>query len=508
MKNTDAKIGDFYKIFHIFASVMLFNTILYVIFVLLILGAVIIIVSDSGDSGRKVAWLLVLTVLPLVGFILYICFGINWRHHWLFKRRHQRFTDALEQGADGKLRNKLFSDALFDRIDEKYHPLTRILSTDCLLAPSECGTLEIITHGNRKLKVLLEDIENAREFIHIEYYHFGADKSSRLVRDALMKKAREGVKVRFIYENIANFPISSIYYNRMKKAGVEIVKFTNPRLHLINLMTSINYRNHRKIVVIDGNIGYTGGMNINDHYFYKWRDTHLRITGSPVASLQYIFLDSWITAGGKLDKAFTEYFKTDGGRKADSEPDNPLLENVPMQIIADEPDGPYPVIQMGYVWALQNAREYFYIQTPYFMPPEPLLEALKAAALSGVDVRVMVPAKADNIIMRPGNKSFYDECVDAGVRIFERKGEFMHCKTFVSDDFLTSIGTANMDYRSFNINYEDNAYMYDRNTALLYKDVFLKDLESCREFTAEDSAAQPKLKVFWRKIVRLFAPLL
>ncbi|MGN0189746.1 MAG: cardiolipin synthase [Candidatus Cryptobacteroides sp.] len=486
---------------------MLFNTILYVIFVLLILGAVIIIVSDSGDSGRKVSWLLVITVLPLIGFILYICFGINWRHHWIFERRHKRFTDTLASQSDGQMRGLLFGEGMADRIEEKYRPLSRLLAKDCRLGISECESLEIITEGERKLELLLEDLRNAKESIHMEYFHFGADKSSKQIREILMQKAKEGVKVRFVYENIANFPIMSAYYTGMRKAGVEIVKFTNPRYHLINLMTTLNYRNHRKILVIDGNIGYTGGMNINNHYFYRWRDTHLRITGSPVASLQYIFLDSWITAGGTLDKPFASYFRTEGGNEP-SNPHNALLRNIPMQIIADEPDGPLPIIQMGYVWALQNAREYFYIQTPYFVPPEPLLDAMKAAVASGVDVRVMLPAKADNIIMRPANKSFYVECVEAGIRIFEKDGEFMHCKTFVCDDYLSSVGTANLDYRSLNLDFEDNAYMYGTESALQCKEIFMRDMESCREFTAADAAAQPKIKMFWRKIVRLFAPLL
>ena len=469
---------------------------------ILVVGTILVIIGDTGDSGRKIAWLLVITVLPVVGVVLYLCLGFNQRHHWLFRRRHKRYLDKLDREMDARMRELLFEDRN-GLVEERYRPLARLLAHDAYLTPVGGNSLEIITTGHRKYELLLEDLRNARESIHMEYFHFGADLGSKAIREVLLQKAREGVKVRFINENVANFPISARYYDTMKKSGVEVVKFTNPRHHLVNFITRLNYRNHRKVVVIDGKIGYTGGMNINDHYFLTWRDTHLRITGGAVAQLQFIFMDSWLTAGGQLDRPLPAYFP-----EPSIPPEEAPLRDKVMQIVPDEPDDPLPVLQMSYVWGLANARDYFYIQTPYFVPPEPVMDALKTAAAGGVDVRVMLPEHVDTFFMGPANRSFYRECIEAGVRIFERKGEFIHSKTFVSDDYLSSIGTANLDPRSFSINYEDNAYIYDRETALLNKEIFLKDLEICQEITLDTVDGWSRLRQFGQKLIRLFSPLL
>ena len=281
----------------------------------------------------------------------------------------------------------------------------------------------------------------------------------------------------------------------MKEAGVEIVRFTNPDTFLLS---KFNYRDHRKIVVIDGKIGYTGGMNIGDDYFFRWRDTHMRMTGNAVASLQYCFLNSWITSGGRIDNNFDEFF-----------PQNRVTHDDKLvQIIPDQPDREWPMLHMGAVWAAQHAEQYLYIQTPYFVPPEPLLLALKSAALKGCDVRVMVPAKADLFFMDPANKSYYSECLEAGIRIFERGGRFIHAKTSVSDDYLSIIGSANMDYRSMELSHEINAYIYNSDIATENREIFLQDLKACREIRLEDWKKRPWYRKALETIVRLFAPLL
>lgn len=276
--------------------------ILTVLYILLILSVFTIILVDRGDSGRKFAWLLVIAVLPVVGLVLYLMFGINYRHHWIFNRRHQRYRDIFEAGTTPELNRILFGHDNESAIREEFRPLAKLLGAESYPSVTSGNDVEIITSGQRKFDLLREDILAAKDSIHIEYFHFGNDKGSKAIKRLLMQKAREGVKVRFLYENIANFPIASAYYNNMRKAGVEVVKFTNPRMHVLDLATKLNYRNHRKIVVIDGKIGYTGGMNINDHYFRQWRDTHMRLTGDAVAVLQYTFLDSWLTGGGTIDK--------------------------------------------------------------------------------------------------------------------------------------------------------------------------------------------------------------
>lgn len=475
------------------------------VYLAVVAATVAAIIEDNGGSGRKFSWLLVVILFPIGGFVLYLFFGINQRHHRVFVKRHKRFTDKMENELDGRTRAEFASESALEDIRPKYHPLARLLAQGILL-PKSRTQAEIIVRGKRKYELLMEDLKNARESIHMEYFHFGMDRGSKAVRDMLMQKAREGVKVRFINENFANLPIPPRYYNQMKKAGVEVVSFTNPKRHLIELATYLNYRNHRKIVVIDNRIAYTGGMNINDHYFLQWRDTHLRLTGDIVASLQLVFLDSWVTSGGELDRPLPDYLHA--GPHQDPLPgaDIPLLRDKVAQLAADEPDSPIPVLRLSYEWALYNARDYFYLQTPYFTPPQSLLDALKAAAASGIDVRVMLPAKVDTLIMRPANRAYYKECLEAGIRIYERQGEFIHSKTFVSDDYLSMVGTTNVDERSFSIDYEDNVYFYDEECALRAKEIFFRDLEQCREITLAEVNAWPWPKRFFQKIVRLFDP--
>ena len=281
----------------------------------------------------------------------------------------------------------------------------------------------------------------------------------------------------------------------MKKAGVEVVKFTNPNAFLLS---KFNYRDHRKIVVIDGKIGYTGGMNIGDDYFFRWRDTHMRITGNAVAALQYSFLNSWITSGGKIEGNFDEFFPQ---KRA-------VHDHKLVQIIPDEPDREFPILHMGALWTAHHAEKYLYIQTPYFVPPEPLLMALKAAAFKGCDVRLMVPKKADLFFMGPANKSFYQDCLEAGIRVFEKGGKFIHAKTMVSDDYLSIIGSANMDCRSMELSYEINAYIYSDEIARENYRIFMEDLRECREIRLEDWQKRPWYHKFTQAIMRLFAPLL
>ncbi len=477
---------------------MLIANIISLLFILLIISAVIIILDDNCDSGRKVAWLLVITVLPVIGIILYLLVGINYRHHWYFKRKHQKTIDLFRTEADERLKDLLYGNSADSKVRPEYRNFVNLLGVREHTSVCDGNDFEIITDGHRKFELLMKDLKNARESIHMEYFLFGNDSGSRAVKELLMKKAREGVEVRFIHENIANITILPGYYNEMKNAGVQVVKFNNPRPHLLNLITSLNYRNHRKIVVVDGRIAYTGGMNISNKYFTKWRDTHLRITGNAVASLQYVFLDSWLTSGGGLDRKFIDYFPV-----AEAEPADKL-----MQVVADEPNLQWPVLQMSYEWVIHNSKKYFWIQTPYFVPPIGVMDALKSAALSGVDVRLMIPAKADAPHMGPANESFFTECLEAGIKIYQRGGEFIHSKTFVCDDYLSSIGTANMDYRSFNINYEVNTYIYDEATALQNRDIFLKDMELSTELRLADWHRRPWYKKLLERIMRLFAPLL
>ena len=472
----------------------------YSLLVLCIIGTILVILSDEdGDTGKRVAWIIVVVVLPVVGILCYIVFGLNPRFNSRYGEYSRRLYESFRELSDERAFRKLFGEANKTRIREGYRELSVLLSHSNGTTVTDNNTVEIITSGRRKFDALVQDLENARNHIHMEYFYFRKDDGSRRIREILMRKAREGVKVRFIHENIANIDISPRYYNEMKKAGVEVVKFTKPRINLLRFSARLNYRDHRKIVVIDGKIGYTGGMNIGDDYFVRWRDTHMRITGNAVYALQYSFLYSFLTSGGAVPQSFKELFPdTDSGQK----------RNELVQIVPDQPNDRWPVIQMGAVWTVQHSRKYVYIQTPYFVPPEPLLQALKSAALKGADVRIMIPRKTDHLYMDLANKAYYSGCLEAGVRIFEKKGSFIHSKTIVSDDYLSVIGSANMDYRSLSLNYEINAYIFNEATAVGNREIFIGDLAECDEITMDSWARRPWYLKLAQAVMRLFAPLL
>ena len=442
---------------------------------------------------NKIVWIVL--ILAGVALLFWLVFGINWRSKQNYDRKHHLLRSRMQAEDTEELRRLLFSNGLTMRVEQRFQPLTMLLARGG--RPSVSLSMpQIITSGKDKYNMLMSDLICAKESIHMEYFHFGIDKSSRKIRQVLMAKARQGVKVRFINENIANWPIPNCYFRSMRKAGVEVVNFSDSRFSLLRFLMTLSYRDHRKIVVIDNRIGYTGGMNINDHYFYQWRDTHLRLTGEAVASLQYAFLDTWLASGGQLHSAVNSFFfhldKPSCGQSL----------GTLTQVTPDDPTSPEPVLLTAYEWILNHAQKYVWFQSPYIAPPPSLISAMRNAAQRGVDVRVMVPEHCDTAIMRPINKSYYAELTEAGVQFYVRSGEFMHSKTIVCDDYLSCVGSANLDYRSFGIDYEINTFFYDRAVALRQKQIFENDLPICRLVIAAEAHPTP-----WQRLMRHLAPI-
>lgn len=390
-------------------------------------------------------------------------------------------------------------------LDHHFAPLARSLSFGTCNLSSGNG-VNIITEGREKQKMLMEDIRNAKDYIHVEYFHFGMDKGARTIKQLLEEKAREGVKVRFINENVANMPIPNIYYKSMCRHGVEVRNLTPFYKGVIRYLTHLNYRNHRKTIVIDGKVAYTGGMNINNHYFEQWRDTHLRLTGDAVNMLQAAFIDMWMMTGGQLDKPADYYFPypSQKVRMASAHP----FDNKWVQVVADDPFSDVRTAQSGYEWVMQNAQDHIYIQTPYLAPPERVLTAMKEAARRGVDVVVMLPKKTDHPLLRYTNHAYYEECLKAGIRLLLREGEFIHSKTLECDDYLSMIGTSNLDMRSMELCYETNTYIYDHEVALSNKQIFLDDLSICEELTLDEWQERPRWQRPLEKLFKRFAHLL
>ena len=442
---------------------------------------------------NKIVWIVL--ILAGVALLFWLVFGINWRSKQNYDRKHHLLRSRMQAEDTEELRRLLFSNGLTMRVEQRFQPLTMLLARGGRPSVS-LSTPQIITSGKDKYNMLMSDLICAKESIHMEYFHFGIDKSSRKIRQVLMEKARQGVKVRFINENIANWPIPNCYFRSMRKAGVEVVNFSDSRFSLLRFLMTLSYRDHRKIVVIDNRIGYTGGMNINDHYFYQWRDTHLRLTGEAVASLQYAFLDTWLASGGQLHSAVNSFFF-----RLDKPSCGQSLGTL-TQITPDDPTSPEPVLLTAYEWILNHAQKYVWFQSPYIAPPPSLISAMRNAAQRGVDVRVMVPEHCDTAIMRPINKSYYAELTEAGVLFYVRSGEFMHSKTIVCDDYLSCVGSANLDYRSFGIDYEINTFFYDRAVALRQKQIFENDLPICRLVIAAEAHPTP-----WQRLMRHLAPI-
>lgn len=452
-----------------------------VLWVALYLGVVYQLLHSGRDADTRLAWLIFITFCMPVGVICYCLLGIRYRRREVYRRLHTASEELLDKELPAGQREALFPEVAEDSVVKEYRPLVKLLSSCGEWNMLQGGnSYEIITSGQRKRELLLEDIRNARDFIHIEYFRFGNDQSGREIRDALQQKAAEGVEVRFLNNNMIGRIIPRSYFRNMCKAGIQVLPYTHIRNGFRSWLMRLNCQNHRKIVVIDGKIGYTGGMNINDNYFYKWRDTHMRLEGPVVSRMQVSFADSWISSGGSFSHPLDYYFRLPEG------PGCGRFKDKNVQIVTDEADFPWPTTLLGYDWILQNVKDYVYIQTPYFVPPDSLMDALKSAALRGVDVRVMMPRKVDTPFIGPANRAMYEECLEAGIKIYERSGEFIHSKTLVADDGVCIIGASNLDRRSFNINAEVNTFIYDKETALVCKEIFLTDQALAKEWSLEE----------------------
>lgn len=473
-------------------------TIFSILFLIIIISTIIIILTGQTNQGHTIAWIIVVTIFPVVGLVLYYTFGYSPRRTDENQKSYLKFLDEFLQKASPEVKERLITADDRNKIRPPYRQLADLLNKSNDAAVIEGSDIEIITLGQRKLEILLEDLANARHHIHFEYFYFRKDENCIRIKELLMQKAREGVKVRFIYENIVNIDIRPRYYNEMREAGVEVLPFTNVGLPWIR--QGLNYRDHRKIVVIDGNIGYTGGMNIGNDYFVKWRDTHLRIVGNGVVDLQYCFFQSWHESKGTLPDDFEPYFPL-----SDKYGNKNLL-----QIVPDAPHSHFPFLLLGNMWAVQNARNYIYIQTPYYLPPDELLQTLKSAALSGVDVRIMVSRKSDFFFMDWATQSYYEESLRAGIQIYELQNIFSHAKSLVVDDYLSIMGSANIDFRSLELSFEINTYIYDEEIALQNKAIFFEDYQKGggKEIKFDEWLKRPWYKKLIQSIMRLFAPLL
>ncbi|WP_083632420.1 cardiolipin synthase [Domibacillus antri] len=474
----------------------------YILFPLNVAFAAVVIFLERRDPGATWAWLMVLFFIPFLGFILYLVFGQNLSRSRLFDWEDKKKVGIEEQISHQK---KAIKEGVYPfanpHTQENSKLVYMMLShNDAVL--SEDNSVYIYTDGTEKFESLMHDIRQAKDHIHIQYYIFRLDGLGKKLIDLLTEKARDGVEVCILYDDMGSRKLRRRHFKGLIEAGGVVEIFFPSRIPFFNLR--LNYRNHRKIVVIDGQIGYVGGFNVGDEYLGKdpsfgyWRDTHLRIEGSAVHALQTRFILDWNQASRRHDFMYEERLFPPPAVKGDAA----------MQIVTSGPDSEWEQIKSGYIKLIMTAKKSIYIQTPYFIPDASILDALRIAALSGIDVKVMIPNKPDHMFVYWATYSYAGELMKAGAKIYIYDDGFIHAKTIVVDEKLSSVGTANIDVRSFRLNFEVNAFMYDYANGRKLAKSFMHDMLVSYELTPELYKQRSKVIKFKESISRLLSPIL
>ena len=466
------------------------SQVISILLTLALIGVLIYIIAENQSPVHTLAWVIAITFLPVIGLILYFLVGHRPRRRKIISEKElDRLKAITEESQKAHIANP----------PEEYSRLADMMLSINKAFPLKGNSLKPYLEFYPMLDDLVADMEKAKDHIHLEFFKFEDDPSGRRVADVLMRKVSEGVEVRVQYDDLANLSRKK-FYKTLRAAGVQVKPFLALTLPFIS--EDINFRNHRKIVIIDGKVGYVGGMNIAERYgaglkWGLWRDTHLRIEGPSVAELQTSFLSDWRFSGGEL-MAEPRYFPQNAG-SGDSL----------VQIISSGPMDEWRPAMQGIVGLISNARNYVYIQTPYFVPTAAVMLALKNAALSGVDVRLMIPFRGDSgSLVTNASKSYISEVIESGIKVWFYKKGFLHSKTVVADDSFTTIGSTNVDVRSYLLDFEINAYIYDRDLALKMKGAFLHDQEDSQQVSKELWASRPHFQKFKESLARLLSPLI
>ncbi len=463
------------------------------------------VIYDTRSSIKTLAYLLVVIFLPILGTIIYFSFGINYRKHKLYSKKlidDAALASRLEEDIFRRSRETLESSNAAIQSNKE---LAFFLLSSGWSTLSSGNALRLLINGEEKFPEVLEALRNARHHIHIEYYIVEDGMIAREIVDLILEKAAAGVKVRFIYDDFGSRSIRKNIVRRLVNAGVEAVPFY--KIRFLFLANRINYRNHRKIIVVDGSIAFVGGINIADRYINTntpgklyWRDTHLRIDGPGVLYLQYLFLCDWNFCATARIHPDRHLFPP---AAAISHIDNKVV-----QIAASGPDSDIPTILFSLIQAISLATREILITTPYFIPGESMMNALVIAAMSGLKVQMLVPGASDSAFVDIASRSHYEELLSAGVEIYFYTKGFVHAKTLVADRKLAVIGTANMDIRSFELNFEVNAVVYDEEVAGELARVFEADLSGAQKVDPVAWFDRPTYKVLLEKTARLVSPLL
>lgn len=472
-----------------------FIVVLWIAYIVMILFVIGVVISENRNPLKALGWIMALLLFPVGGVILYFIFGRSLKNVRMISRRNRKRLLRQEGSLPLPKLEKAISPENRRRIRLAYNIGSANLYTG--------NDVLIFDSGRRHFESLFADLKKAREYINLQFYIIANDELGCELRDILIERAEAGVKVRVIYDYVGSFDAGRRdFFQRMKDHGVEVHAFF--RLSIPSHVNRLNWRNHRKVVVIDGNVGYIGGMNVADRYFKgkggkKWRDTAARISGPGVAALQYHFAVDWKFMGQPL--------LTDNvSGKVVSVPES--LHNVVVQILASGPNDRWGNMTLLFYKAISTAGRRVWIQTPYFLPSEGLLKALESASLAGVDVRIMLPKNSDSKVLTAASHSFLEECMLAGIKIYLYDSGMLHAKTLIVDEDYSTLGSANFDFRSFEHNFEENLMMYSREANRVMAECFEKDMEECTRLKLAEWNRRPKNRKAYESLCRLLSPIL
>jgi len=470
------------------------------LYLLTVIFIAILIVLENRSPLKTISWVLVLVLLPFVGIVFYLFLGQEYRKKKMFSRKGLKGLERLRKMTQDQMVSIPQAFVNFpESVLAKKHLMSLMMSNSNALLTTD-NEVTVLKNGEQTFPALFQAIETAKHHIHVEFYIIENDILGNQLRDILIRKAREGVEVRLIYDDVGSWALPRKYINSLKAAGVKIDCFMKVRFP--HLTSRANYRNHRKIVVVDGHTAFVGGLNVADRYLNGtksmgvWRDTHLKVQGGAATMLQVIFMADWYFVSREIlhGKAYFHPVVEGNGKL--------------VQIVASGPDSDWESIGQAYFAAIASAQKRVYINTPYLIPTPEILNALKVAAMGSIDVRILVPYKSDALTPKWSTRSFVAELLEAGVKIYFYEAGFLHSKLILVDGVFASVGTANFDFRSLETNFEVNAMIYDEEFNKQLEEQFMADLKQSREVIAEDWEQRPRLEKAKESFARLLSPML
>ncbi len=450
---------------------------LIILFGNIILSGLIVFFERRNPSSTW-AWLLVLLLIPGVGFIVYMVFGRNSRREKMFLQKEEYDRSVYHNDVQSVRKNRQQKESMRNKeqlLEAGYVADLAHLHMNSGHWLTFNNKIDYFNNGKDKFDALIEDIRNAKKHIHLEYYIWRGDGLGKRLTEELTKKAAEGVEVRVLYDGIGNTRLPRFFFDQLKEAGGYTAAF------LPRFIVRLNYRNHRKLAIIDGEIGYIGGFNVGDEYlgitrrYGPWRDTHLRFTGDAVEQMQLRFLKDWNFTSKKGKMVINDWYF----------PEREQFDGVPTQIVSSGPDTKWNNVRNGFFKMMNEAESHIYLTTPYFVPDDGIFEALRVAALAGLDARIIIPGNPDHFFVYWASMSYLGELLEAGVKVYQYEKGFIHAKVLTIDGKVASVGSANMDIRSFVLNFEVNAFLYDEGITKLLEDEFENDIRYSVEITKE-----------------------